>query len=106
MYRDKDKAREASKERMRRYRDKKGVTKGVTSVEGVTTPVTIEGVTGCNMGVTYPDLLDKLTNPWWRDRLGKICAAFRASHHPEYVQDVWLGEANLSVACDWLSVTS
>lgn len=40
MYKDREKQKEASKERMRRYRDRQGVTKGVTT-QGVTS----EGVT-------------------------------------------------------------
>jgi len=94
MYKDKEKQREADKERKRRQRDKgvtlatKGVTLGVTRAEGVT-----------------PDIIDKLTNPVWRGRLEKICSSFQNSHHPSYSKDVWLGDTNLSTACDWLECT-
>ena len=107
MYKDKTKANEAARERMKRYR-----AKGVTSAKGVTALAGRKGVTsgqgvtqGVAEGVTYPDILDKLTDPWWRDKLERICAAFKSSHYPPYVQDVWLGDANLSTACDWLTVT-
>ena len=95
MYKDKGKDREASKERMRRYRQK-GVTEGVTNTKGVTASEG-EGVT--------PDIIDKLTNPFWRGRLEKICSSFQNSHHPSYMKDVWLGDTNLSTACDWLECT-
>jgi len=90
MYKDKEKQREATKERVRRYR------KGVTKTEGVTASK--------EQGVT-PDIIDKLTNPFWRGRLEKICSAFQNSHHPSYMKDVWLGDTNLSTACDWLECT-
>ena len=88
MYKDKEKEREATRERMKRYRQK-GVTKGVTPE-----------------GVTYPDILDKLTDPVWRGRLERICNAFGSSHHPSYMKDVWLGGTNLSTVCDWRECTS
>ena len=50
MYKDKDKQREATKERVRRYREKQ---KGVTKTKGVTSSPTSEGVTS-GEGVT-PD---------------------------------------------------
>jgi len=93
MYKDKEKEREAARERMKRYRQK-GVTKGVTS----------EGVTG--QGVTYPDIIDKLTDSFWRPKLEGVCNAFQHSHHPSYMKDVWLGNCNLSNACEWLECTS
>ena len=55
MYKDKEQARLASKERMRKHRQ--GVTKGVTKPKGVTS------------GSTLPE---KLIDPVWRDRLTKI----------------------------------
>ena len=97
MYKDKMKQRANTRDRVRRYRDKaKGVTEGVTLPKGVTAMQEPQGV-------TYPDILDKLTDPVWRDRLAKICAAFKSSHYPGYVSDVWIGETNLAVACDWLA---
>ena len=89
MYKDKAKQREAGKERVRRYRDKqKGVTNEDTMALGVT-----------------PDIILKLTDPFWRGRLAKICDAFEHSHHPRYKEEVWLGETNLSTACDYLECT-
>ena len=58
MYKDKDKANEAAKERMRRYRSK-GVTEGVTQ-QGVTQEIP-EGVTGLitdELGYQYKVLTD------------------------------------------------
>ena len=92
MYKDKEKQKEANRERKRRQRDK-GVTlatKGVTKEEGVT---------------VTPDMLDKLTDPTWRDKLEKICQSFQGSHHPDYINDVWLGDYNMSQVCDLLEVT-
>ena len=54
-------------------------------------------------GLTYPDILDKLTDPFWRGRLEKICLSFKGSH---YAKDVWLGDTNMSTVCDWLECTS
>ena len=56
--------------------------------------------------VSRPDILDKLTNPIWRKRLEKICYSFENSHNPKYKEMVWLGDCNLSTACDWLEVTN
>ena len=93
MYKDKEKQKEATKDRVRRYRDKqKGVTlatKGVTS--GMRVP---------------PDIIDKLTDPFWRGRLERICQSFKVSHHPSYVNDVWLGNFNLSQVCELLDCTA
>ena len=63
-----------------------------------------EGITGQGL-TSYPDIVDKLTDPVWRGRLEKICHAFKGSHHPSYVQDVWLGDYNLSKVCELLEVT-
>ena len=63
MYKDKEKQREAARERIRRYRDKQ---KGVTS----------EGVT--NQGVTpYHPILDDLVDPVRRKKLEAICEALK-----------------------------
>lgn len=56
-------------------------------------------------GLTHPDIMDKLTDLVWRDKLEKICHAFKVSHHPSYNEDVWLGDTNLSIACDYLECT-
>lgn len=86
MYKDKAKQRAANKESAKRYR--KGMTQGMTVEKGMT-----------------PDILLKLTDSFWRDRLTKLCSAFENSHHPEYKEDCWLGVTNLSTACDYLECT-
>lgn len=100
---------------MRRNRKKrKGVTKtpkDVTFVGSETEDVT-GGVTSIAAtkdflkaeGVTYPDIIDKLTDPIWRPRLEKICSAFKA-RNPHDLQVCWLGNTNLSTVCELLEVT-
>lgn len=108
MYKDKTKQRAVERDRQRRYRkgvtSSKGVTgaeaKSVTLAEGVTSVSKLEGMEGVT-----PDIILKLTDPWWRDRIQKICSAFDHSHHSEYKEDCWLGDTNLSLACDWLECT-
>lgn len=102
MYKDKDKQREATKDRVRRYRDKQ---KGVTMPEGVTSWKEREDRVGEDGwgGVTCPDIIDKLTDPIWRGKLEKICSAF--AHRPHDMEACWLGDNNLSVVCDWLECT-
>lgn len=56
-------------------------------------------------GSNIPDIMDKLTDPFWRGRLEKICHAFKVSHQPSYSEMCWLGDTNLSTACDYLEVT-
>ena len=80
-YKDKENERVASKERMRRMRQ--GVTKGVTKTEGVT-------ALGAK-GVTYPDILNKLTDKTWRKKLSMLNDAFKTSHNPNYAKDTFLG---------------
>ena len=100
MYKNKEKERATSRERMRRNREKRiGVTKASKDVT-----FEEQGVTNME-GVTYSDILDKLTDPFWRGRLEKICHAFKVSHQPAYSEMCWLGDTNLSVACDYLEVT-
>lgn len=98
MYKDREKQREVTKDRVRRYRDKQ---KGVTELEGVTIKFAADDI--CS--VTYPDIIDKLTDPTWRGKLEKICHAFQASSNPSYSKDVWLGDTNMSTVCDWLECT-
>ena len=86
MYKDKEKQKEAVRKAVQKHR---GITEGITS-------------TG---GITHPDIIDKLTDPKWRDRIGKVCDAFKVSHHPDYVNDVWLGDTNLSMVCGYLECT-
>ena len=94
-YKNKEQERAASKERMQRMRQ--GVTKGVTKTEGVT-------ALGAK-GVTYPDIIDKLTDKTWRKKLEALHAAFQSSHNPSYAKDVWLGDLPLDVVFDYLEIT-
>ena len=105
MYKNKEKQRESNKESARRYRDKQ---KGVTSVEGVTTPSwkEREDRIGEDGWGNTPDIIDKLTDPRWRNHLEKVCSAFKVSSNPSYSKDVRLGDTNLSVVCDWLECTA
>jgi len=50
-----------------------------------------QGITSEKEGITYPDIIDKLTDSKWRSRLEKICLAFKESHNPKYAEDVYLG---------------
>ena len=91
MYKDQDKAREASKERMRRYREKGRNIQGVTS----------EGVTG--QGVTsYPLVLDPLTNPKHKKVLSYLCRNLRE----EDKECMWLGSYSLTQVCDLFACIS
>jgi hypothetical protein len=92
MYKDKEKQKEAGRERVRRYREgQKALQK-----EGVTSPGALHD---------YPDIIDKLTDPFWRDRLEKICGAFK-SRNPHDMQVCWLGDVGLVTVCDWLECTN
>ena len=99
MYKDKSRQRLANKAIKQKAR-----AKGVTSTEGVTQAPRVGGVTGMQ-GVT-DDMMDKLTSPFWRDRLTKICNSFQESSHPDYMMDVWLGDYNLAQVCELLEVTN
>ena len=97
MYKNKEKQREANKESAKRYR--KGMTQGMT-----VKPIKL---TDSTRGMTeHPDILDKLTNPFWRGRLEKICQSFKSSHQSSYSEMCWLGDTNLSVACDYRECTA
>ena len=91
MYKDKTKQKEAAKERKRRQR-----AKGVTSVEGVTA---MEA-----KGVTYPHIIDKLTDPAWRAHLEKVCEGF--ARREDLKACTYLGGVPLTIVCDWLECTS
>ena len=52
-----------------------------------------------------PDIIDKLTDKVWRGKLERICAAFKGSHNPHYVHDVWMGKINLSTVCELVECT-
>ena len=59
MYKDREKQREATRQRVARHR--KGVTKGVTLEQGVTSKA-LQGIS----------LVEKLVDPVWREKLSKI----------------------------------
>lgn len=90
MYKDKEKQKEANREASKRYR---------------------QGMTEKGEGMTaYPDILNKLTDSFWRERLGKVCRAFKESHYPKYANEVLLGvppagSYRLSKVCELLEVT-
>jgi hypothetical protein len=107
MYKDKDKQREAAKIAMRRHREaQKGITEGITSIEGITPPVTRKGITtaeGITAGITdYPHIIDKLVDPKWRANLSYLCSHFTKDQK----EVTWLGDYNLSLVCDLLQCTS
>ena len=114
MYKNKSKQKQANKESAKRYR--KGMTEKGAAILATRQDGRIRGIPiypddeGMTQGMTgeeggRPDIILKLIDPWWRDRLTKLCHAFESSHHPEYKEDVWLGNTNLSTACDWLECT-
>ena len=84
-----------------------GITSDTTTIENTKKFLESEGVTDYETP-TYPDIIDKLTDPVWRPRLEKICAAFENSHHPSYREMVYFLDkqrTNLKTTCEWLSVT-
>ena len=81
MYKDKEKAKENARERIRRYRNK-GVTSPTVGEEGVTKGVTRE----------TRHLAELLLDPVTRAELEDICHAFAESNHPEYIHDVFMGD--------------
>jgi len=105
MYKDKTKQTEAARERKRRQRGKgvtlatEGVTLGGLVIKPIEPTDLTRGMMDC------PDILNKLTNPFWRGRLEKICSSFQNSHHPDYKHDVWLGNYNLADVCGMLECT-
>jgi len=92
---------EAKKQYQKGYMKSKRSNKGSNITDGSNIPIESNIMEGSNT----PDIIDKLTNPFWRGRLEKICLSFQNSHHPSYMKDVWLGDTNLSTACDWLECT-
>ena len=92
MYKDKEKQREAVKKAVKKHRQ--GITEGITVKVAHTDGKTARPIM---------DIIDKLTDPFWRGRLEKICLSFK---HSQYSKDVWLGDTNLSTACDWLECTA
>lgn len=91
MFKDKDKQRQAVKESMRRKRQ--GITKGITRAES---PRVSQGVT--------PDIIDKLTSPYWRPRLERLCVAFSGSPYAKEVR-VGVYGPSLEVVSELLDVT-
>ena len=82
---------EAKKKYQREYMKKQRSNIEPTGAEGLT---------------SYPDILDKLTDKVWRAKMEKICLSFRTSHHPDYINDVWLGDFNMSQVCELLECTA
>ena len=109
MYKDKSKQKEAGRERSRRYREAQKALQGVTedigkgvTPEGVTAQgVTLEDITQEGVTEDVQDLLDKLTDPVWRDKLGRICDSLGRNRDA-----VWLGNFKLSLVSDLLTITS
>ena len=93
--------KQQKKDYQREYMRRRRSNKGLTERPGI--PV---GLTEEEHMTVYPDILDKLTNPVWRDRLSKLQVAFDASHHPDYASACWLGDCNLSLAFDLLECTA
>ena len=95
-YSDQEKKKQASRERVRRYREK---AKGVTSEEGVTPTVTSEGVTspqGVTSGVTVPlGSLDSHMRRSWEI----ILAMWQAN--PDKVRAMVLPVCEVGGDCTW-----
>ena len=88
-----------SKERQKRYRDrKKGVTNDSVTVENVT-PGDDENVT------QYPQIIYDITDPVKRDKLIRICNSLREH---KMLDKVWygLGGLNTKDVDNYLSATS
>ena len=98
MYKDKAKQRKANREAMRK---KRGITEGITKEQGITPSPTSEGIT---QGITAQasHILDKLTDPRWRDNLSYLCEHMRQDEK----EVTWLGGAPLPTICDWLECTA
>ena len=87
----KDKAkREYQREYMKR---KRGLTNG-SNKEG-------SNMDGSNISPDVRDLLDKITDPVWRDKLSRICDSLGRNRDA-----VWLGNFKLSLVSDLLAVTA
>ena len=84
MYKDKEKAKAAGRERVRRYRERqKGVTSGGVTPEGVTR------------------IAERLTDPVWRPRLGLICESLG-----NLSSEVYLDGVPMDMWAELLSVTA
>ena len=90
MYKDKKKQKAAVRKAVAKHRE--GITPGITSdtttIENTKKFLESEGVTDYETP-TYPDIIDKLTDPVWRKRLEKICTSFNNSSANK--ADVYLG---------------
>jgi len=89
MYKDKTKQKQAVKRAVAKHR------------EGITSSPTSEGITS-KQGITYPHIIDKLTDKRWRDNLTYVCSHFRQ----DMKEVTWLGGYNLSDVCDWRECTA
>lgn len=111
MYKNKDRQKQANRESAKRYRESmiEKNTKIVASaregmIRGI--PIHPEGMTeskGMTQGMT-PDIIDKLTSPFWRPRLERLCTAFSGS---PYAREVRVGVygPSLDVVSELLDVT-
>lgn len=110
MYKNKDRQKQANKEAKRRERGMTPVGDVVAEAERVSQGMTrVAVVEGMTKGVTEsegvtPDIIDKLTSPFWRPRLEKLCSAFSGS---PYAKDVRVGVygPDLETVSELLSAT-
>ena len=85
--------KEGKREYQREYMRRKSSNSGSNITDGSN-----------GQGLTdYPDIIDKLTDPFWRDRLERICMAFGRSPNK---QCTWLGNLDLEIVCDLLDCTA
>jgi len=91
MYKDKTKQKEAVRKAVRKHRQ------GITP-EGITTKRSNK------QGVTYPHIIDKLTDPAWRAHLESVCQGF--ARRQDLKECTYLGGVPLTIVCDWLECTS
>ena len=94
------------KEYMRSYMKSRRSVNNVASedVNNLPTPkLSVNNLThdDVNISPDIHDLLDKLTDPVWRDRLGRICDSLGRNRDA-----VWLGNFKLSLVSDLLAITS
>ena len=84
--------KEQKKDYQRDYMRKKRSNKG-SNIEGSN-----------KVGLTYPHIIDKLTDPAWRAHLEKVCEGF--SRREDLKACTYLGGVPLTIVCDWLECTS
>ena len=84
--------KEQKKDYQRDYMRKKRSNKG-SNIEGSN-----------KVGLTYPHIIDKLTDPAWRAHLEKVCEGF--ARREDLKACTYLGGVPLTIVCDWLECTS